>query len=54
MSLRNNYDYKFGLDDIGSDGDSECMDFYRGTTAFSEIESKAVKDDIEVLPKTNG
>eukprot|EP00347_Sterkiella_histriomuscorum_P017644 403348551 len=54
VSIRNNYDYKFGVDDIGSDGDSECMDYYRGKTAFSEVESRAVKDEIEVLMQTTG
>ena len=42
------------MDDIGSDGDSECMDYYRGKTAFSEVESRAVKDEIEVLYQTTG
>lgn len=53
MSLRNNYDYKFGIDDLGSD-DSSCMDYYRGATAFSEIESRAVRDEIEALPSSLG
>lgn len=45
VNLRNNYDYLFGSDDDGSDSD-ECLQFYRGTKAFSEPETVTIRDYI--------
>jgi Zinc carboxypeptidase len=38
VNLRNNYNFNFALDDIGSSGDP-CDQHYRGKTAFSERET---------------
>ncbi|CDW77528.1 carboxypeptidase t precursor [Stylonychia lemnae] len=54
VSLRNNYDYKFGVDDVGSDGESDCQEFFRGRTAFSEVETQAIKNEIESMTKDKG
>ena len=35
------------MDELGSNGDSECQDHYRGPNAFSEIETQAIKAIIE-------
>ena len=42
VSLRNNYQYKFGLNNYGSDP-SACMTRYRGPIYFSEAESNAIE-----------
>jgi len=41
-----NYDYMWGLDNQGSSPDG-CSETYRGTSAFSEPETQAVRDFIE-------
>ena len=41
-----NYDYMWGLDDQGSSSDP-CNETYRGSSAFSEPETQAVRDFIE-------
>lgn len=38
VDLNWNYGFKFALDDEGSSNDS-CADDYRGTEAFSELET---------------
>lgn len=43
VNLANNYDYKWGTDNFGST-DSECMEHYRGTEAFSESEIVGLVD----------
>ena len=44
--MRNNYDYKFGVDLDGSD-EEECSNYYRGKSAFSEAESQGFKQYLE-------
>jgi len=43
VDLNRNYDYKWGFDNVGSSGDPSS-DVYRGPSAFSEPESRAVRD----------
>lgn len=45
MDLNRNYDSEFGQDDIGSSG-KPCGVAYRGPKAFSEPETRAVRDFI--------
>ncbi len=43
VDLNRNFGYKWGYDNIGSSPDP-CSDTYRGTAAFSEPESQAIRD----------
>lgn len=43
VDLNRNYDYMWGLDNIGSSPDP-CEATYRGETPFSELESQAIRD----------
>ena len=43
VDLSRNYDYMWGADDNGSSPDI-CSDTYRGPEAFSEPETKAMRD----------
>lgn len=43
VDLNRNYDYKWGLDNIGSTN-RKCEEDYRGESAFSEPETQAVRD----------
>ena len=44
--MNRNYDYHFGENDIGSSS-NPCQEDFRGESAFSEPETKAIKDLIE-------
>lgn len=46
VDLNRNYSYQWGLDDIGSSPDP-CEETYRGESAFSELESQAIRDFCE-------
>ena len=46
IDLNRNYDYYFGLDNIGS-SPKPCEEDYRGTSAFSEPETKNMKNFME-------
>lgn len=46
VDLNRNYDYSFGSSDIGSSGEP-CGEDYRGPYAFSEPETKAIKNFVE-------
>lgn len=43
VDINRNYDYEWGLDDLGSSPDSDD-DTYRGVSGFSEPETQAVRD----------
>tara|TARA_B100000900_G_scaffold231906_2_gene196964 strand:+ start:2483 stop:4687 length:2205 start_codon:yes stop_codon:yes gene_type:complete len=43
VDLNRNYDFMWALDDQGSSGDG-CNETYRGSSAFSEPETRAVRD----------
>ena len=49
IDLNRNYGYNWGLDDQGSSPDS-CSDTYRGSEAFSEPETQAVRNFISNHP----
>lgn len=49
VDLNRNYGYKFGIDDFGSSND-KCAEDYRGESAFSEPETKAIKEFLESTP----
>ncbi len=43
--MSHNYDYAFAYDNIGSSGENNtCADNYRGPYAFSEPETRAIRD----------
>ena len=46
VDLNRNYDFMWGLDDQGSSGDG-CNETYRGSSAFSEPETRAIRDFID-------
>ncbi len=46
VDLNRNYDYKWGLDNIGS-SNGECNEDYRGPAPFSEPETEAIKNYVE-------
>lgn len=46
VNLRNNYDLNFGMDNRGSSS-AFCDHKYRGEEAFSEFETKAVKNFVD-------
>lgn len=46
VDLNRNYDYMWGLDNIGSSSDP-CDEDYRGESAFSEPETQAIRDFCE-------
>lgn len=46
VDLNRNYDFKFGFDEEGSVNDP-CDEIYRGQYAFSEPETRAIKDLVE-------
>lgn len=48
VDLNRNYDFKFGISDIGSNGDP-CAEDFRGPYAFSEPETAALRDFIETF-----
>jgi len=50
VDLNRNYDFAFGLDNIGSNGDP-CRDDYRGTEPFSEPGSRQIKNFLEKTPE---
>ena len=50
VDLNRNYDYMFGYDNEGSSG-IYCQEDFRGTHAFSEPETQAVKNFIESHPE---
>ncbi len=43
VDLNRNYEYKFSADDGGSSG-APCSEDFRGTRAFSEPETRAIRD----------
>lgn len=43
MDINRNYDFKFGLDQLGS-SDDPCDEQFRGEHPFSESETVAVRD----------
>ena len=49
VDLNRNYDYDFGKDNEGSSNDP-CQEDYRGEYAFSEPETKAIKDFVDSHP----
>jgi len=49
VDLNRNYGFKFGADEIGSSS-SPCDERYRGTKAFSEPETRAMRDFLRSLP----
>ena len=46
VDLNRNYDFAFGIDDLGSSGDP-CAEDFRGRSAFSEPATKQVKTFLE-------
>lgn len=46
VDLTRNYDFKFGLDEVGSSSQI-CSDSYRGPSAFSEAETQAIRSLLE-------
>lgn len=46
VDINRNYDFKFALNEDGSNSDP-CADDYRGNKAFSEPETRAVRDFID-------
>lgn len=48
-NLRNNYQYMFGIDNIGSTGTDLCSPYYRGPLSFSEKESYAFSQYLQHL-----
>jgi murein tripeptide amidase MpaA len=48
VDLNRNWGYQWGYDNIGSSG-SSCSDTYRGSAAFSEPESTAIKGVVDSL-----
>jgi len=46
VDLNRNYDFMWGVDDLGS-SEHECMEDYRGTEAFSEPETRSMKEFFE-------
>jgi Zinc carboxypeptidase len=47
VDLNRNYDYKFGHNEIGSNS-NPCAEDYRGAYPFSEPETAAVRDFVEL------
>jgi hypothetical protein len=47
VDLNRNFGYKFGIDDEGS-SPSPCNEAYRGEKEFSEPETKAIKDFVDL------
>ena len=48
VDLNRNYGYMWGYNDLGSTGwEDVCRDDYRGPSAFSEPETRAIRDLIE-------
>jgi predicted deacylase len=47
VDLNRNYGYKWGYDNKGS-SDNPCSEEYRGESAFSELETQAIKDLLEI------
>jgi carboxypeptidase T len=43
VDINRNYGYKWGYDELGSSSDPDAAD-YRGTSAFSEPETRAIRD----------
>ena len=50
VDLNRNYDYYFGSDNEGS-SNSPCQEDYRGEYPFSEPETKAIKNFVELHPE---
>ena len=50
VDLNRNYDWAFGLDNVGSSPDP-CAEDFRGRVAFSEWATKALKSFIEETPE---
>ena len=47
VDLNRNYSFQWGLDDQGSSGDG-CNETYRGSSSFSEPETQAVRDFVDL------
>lgn len=46
VDLNRNYDFKFGIDNLGSSTDP-CDEAFRGPFAFSEPETAAVRNFVD-------
>ena len=52
VDLNRNYGYKFGVDNEGSEN-LPCSEDYRGPKAFSEAETRAIRDFVSALAHLN-
>jgi carboxypeptidase T len=53
VDLNRNFGYKWGLDNVGSSG-TRTSDIYRGPSAFSEPETQAQRDIVDLLKPRTG
>ena len=49
VDLNRNYGYQFGADEEGSVGADPCDEIFRGASAFSEPETRAIRDHLAAL-----